>query len=143
MQLTRFTDYAFRTLIHLAAKQGPGSLSEIAEAYGISRNHLIKAVNVLEKNGFVKTRRGVGGGITLARDAGDINLLDVARCTEPGFTLVECFDAENDRCVISGSCALQGILGKALKAFMDELARYSLADVMGNRKQLVRLLHLE
>lgn len=142
MQMTTFSDYAFRVLIYLASRDAPASLSEIAQAYDISRNHLIKAVNVLEKNGWVKTKRGVGGGISLARAPEDIGLAEVLRCTEPSFTLVECFDAEKNTCKIAGACRLQGFLARALDAFMAELGQYTLKDVTGNSRVLLKLLEI-
>ena len=143
MQLTTFADYSFRILIYLACKKAPASLNEISKSYGISRNHVIKAVNVLQKNGFLKTRRGVGGGITLGREPEEINLLDVVSCTEPNFTLVGCLNDETNTCKITGACRLKGILAGALKAFMEELGRYTLADVTGNPKVILKLLDRE
>jgi len=140
MHLTTFSDYAFRVLIYLAAKDVPGSLNEISQAYGISRNHLIKTVNVLEKNGFVHTRRGVGGGITLAKAASQIGLADVVRCTEPAFTIVECFDKEKNKCVITKACNLKSILKEALDAFLGTLEEYSLADITTNSRELIKIL---
>lgn len=143
MHLTTFTDYAFRVLIYLSSRKAPSSLNEISQAYGISRNHLIKAVNVLEKNGFIHTKRGVGGGISLARLTSEIGLAEVVKCTEPSFTIVECFDKEKNTCSISGACKLKRILNNALKAFMDELAEHTLADITGNSRVLLKILTLD
>ena len=146
MHLTTFSDYAFRVLIYLSSRptqQASCSLNEISQAYGISRNHLIKAVNVLEKNGFIHTKRGVGGGISLAKHASEIGLAEVVKCTEPSFTIVECFDKEKNTCTISSACKLKKILNGALKAFLDELASFTLADITGNSRVLLKLLSLD
>jgi Rrf2 family transcriptional regulator, nitric oxide-sensitive transcriptional repressor len=140
MHLTTFSDYAFRILIYLAARDAPSSLNDISEAYSISRNHLIKAVNVLEKNDFINTKRGVGGGISLAREPSEIGLADVVKCTEPGFAIVECFDRENNKCTITSVCKLKHILGDALDAFLAELSGHTLADVTGNSGELQKIL---
>ena len=71
MRLTRYTDYALRVVIYLAARpDGLSSVADISEAYGISRNHLTKVVHELGKAGYVTTLRGRSGGIRLAR--GDV-----------------------------------------------------------------------
>ena len=142
MHLTTFSDYAFRILIYLSLRKAPCSLNEISQAYGISRNHLIKAVNVLEKNGFINTKRGVGGGISLAKPASEIGLADVVKSTEPSFTIVECFDREKNKCVITSACKLKLILNDALNAFLDELAGHTLADITGNSRDLLKILHV-
>ena len=141
MRLTQFTDYAPRTLIYAAIKGEPVSLDAISGAYGISRNHLIKAVNTLEKNGFINTKRGRGGGITLARAPEEINLWDVVKCTEPSFEIVECFNEERNTCPIAGCCSLEGILGKATQSFIQEVAAHSLADVVKNKRALLDAMH--
>ena len=75
MQLTRHTDYALRVLIHLAVVPGGrATIPEIADAYGLSRNHLMKVVHHLAQGSFLKTQRGRGGGFTLARPAETIGL---------------------------------------------------------------------
>lgn len=142
MQLTQYTDYALRTLVYLAICDGNATITEIAERYGISRNHLVKVVHNLGKLGYITTTRGRQGGLRLAHPPGDINLGDVVRRTEPNFFLVECFDAERNRCVITPACQLVGILGNAFSAFMDVLDGYTLEDIAGNQKQLRKLLAL-
>jgi len=71
MRLTRYTDYAMRVLIYLAARPGQlCSIREIARAYGVSQSHLMKVVNDLVNAGYLTSARGRFGGIRLARDPG-------------------------------------------------------------------------
>ncbi|WP_054948450.1 Rrf2 family transcriptional regulator [Novosphingobium sp. KN65.2] len=126
MKLTRFTDYAMRTLMHLAAhRERLCSIAEVAQAYGISQNHLMKVVNDLVREGYIEGIRGRGGGIRLGMPASQINLGILVRHTEGGFDLVDC-----GSCIISPACRLTGILKDALAAFLAVLDRYTLADLM-------------
>ena len=64
MRLTSFTDYSLRVLMYLAVKpEQLATIPEIAKAYAISENHLMKVVHQLAKSGFVTSVRGKGGGI--------------------------------------------------------------------------------
>lgn len=130
MRLTNFSDYALRVLMLAAARGGRLiTIEEAARVYGISRAHLMKVVNQLTRAGFLKAVRGRAGGLTLARPPQDINLADVLRATEPDFTLVECFEAEN-RCLLAPCCRLRGILDEALSSFVTTVSRYTLADLL-------------
>jgi Rrf2 family nitric oxide-sensitive transcriptional repressor len=130
MRLTRFSDYALRVLMY-AGTAGDRliTIEETARAYGISRAHLMKVVNILTKTGYLKGVRGRSGGFRLARSPESINLGSVVRATEPDFALVECF-ATGNQCVISGRCRLPNILNEALNSFVATLDRYTLADLM-------------
>jgi len=140
MQLTQYTDYALRTLIYLAVTEENATISEIADCYDISRNHLVKVVHNLGKLGYITTIRGRQGGLRLARKPEDINLGEVVRRTEPNFHLVECFNHSGGHCILTPGCQLKGVLGKAFRAFMGVLDEYTLADMVSNRKELDRLL---
>ncbi|MDH7640500.1 Rrf2 family transcriptional regulator [Sphingomonas oryzagri] len=132
MRLTRYTDYAMRVLMHLGAREDElSSIAEIARAYGISQNHLMKVVQDLGKAGYVATQRGRGGGIRLARPAIDINLGAVVRHTEEGFDLVDC-----DDCLIAPACSLPRVLNEAVQAFLAVLDRYTLEDILVRRRDL-------
>jgi Rrf2 family nitric oxide-sensitive transcriptional repressor len=137
MHLTRFTDYGLRTLIYLALRPGDlASIAEIAGAYRISENHMVKVVHHLSQAGLIETIRGRGGGIRLARPASDIALGDVVRATEPSLALVECQAGEP--CAIGGVCRLHGIMDEARDAILAVFDRYSLADVSGPTSQALR-----
>jgi Rrf2 family nitric oxide-sensitive transcriptional repressor len=131
MQLTQYTDYSYRVLIFLAQRRnGLSTVTEIADFYGISRNHLVKVIHNLASKGFIATTRGRHGGMTLSRAPEEINLGEVALQTEPNFNIAECFDQEHNRCVITPNCALKNMLNQARRAFLDTLSQYTLADAL-------------
>lgn len=144
MQLTLYSDYSLRVLMYLGLRPNQlCTISEISEAYGISRNHLVKVVHNLGMLGWIDTARGRGGGMALSRPASQINIGEVVRQTEPGFMLVECFNMKTNTCPIAPVCALKGALQKAQTAFLSVLDSYTLADVLGNRADLALLLRIE
>ncbi len=145
MRLTVHTDYGLRVLIFLAAKNGePATIPEIAEAYGISRGHLMKVVNALARLGYVETTRGRNGGITLARAPASIRVGEVVRQTEENLALVECFSkSKGAGCRIDGTCRLKGVLAEALGAFLATLDGYTLEDIVkGRAAPLVKRLRI-
>ena len=140
MRLTYFSDYAFRVLMYLAITPDRRcTIREISEAYGISRAHLMKVVNLLTREGLVTAQRGPSGGLTLARPANEIRLGDVVRKTEDDLGLVECFRPENT-CRLTPSCVLAPALSRALQAFLAELDKQTIADLVQKSQVLRRLL---
>jgi Rrf2 family nitric oxide-sensitive transcriptional repressor len=139
MRLTTFSDYAFRVLIYLgSAPQSLATIADIAKAYGVSENHLMKVVHQLAQLGYIETVRGKGGGMRLARPASEINVGEVLRATEDGFAIVECLGEGGSDCRIARACALKGALGEAVEAFLATLDRYTLADLV--RPSVARVL---
>ncbi len=140
MRLTQFTDYSLRVLIYLGTKpDGSSTITEIAQSYGISRNHVMKVVYQLGQLGYLQTVRGKGGGLRLGKTPETINIGELVRQTEPDLHIVECFGPGN-ACCLTPACNLQRVLHTALQAFLETLDHYTLADMITNRQQLRRLL---
>lgn len=144
MRLTKQTNYAVRMLMYCAANADNLSrIPEIAKAYGVSELFLFKILQPLHKAGIVETVRGRNGGIRLGRPADKISLFDVVRVTEDNFSMAECFEADDTECPLVDSCGLNSALRKALNAFFDVLAQYSIHDLVVARPQIHFLLGLE
>lgn len=141
MRLTVYTDYALRMLMYLAARpDGRATITQIADAYGISRAHLTKVAHQLGLAGHIATTRGKGGGLSLARPAASIGLGQIVRQAEPDMALLPCFAPEHAACPILPACGLRSPLEEARAAFLAVLDRYTLADLVRRRADLARLL---
>lgn len=146
MQITAFTDYALRVLIHLSVHgddRGLCTIRDIAEVQRVSENHLMKVVHRLGRHGYVETVRGNRGGLRLARAPETIVIGDVVRRFEENMALVECFSGAGERsCRIEPACVLKGAFGRALGAFLRELDTVTLADIAAPRQALKAALAL-
>lgn len=141
MRLTSYSDYSLRLLMYAAVKRDElVTIQEVADAYSISKNHLMKVAFDLGRNGFLETVRGRNGGLRLSRKPSEIGLGEVLRTTEEDFTMVECFNARSNTCIISGHCRLRGALSRALKAYFEVLDEYTLADLTDKHPALARIL---
>lgn len=144
MNITRFTDYALRVLVYLdVGNDQPARIQDVADGYDISKNHLMKVVQVLSAEGYVRATRGKNGGIALNRSADQINIGKLVRLFEEDSKLVECF-GKNNQCVITPACQLKNMFAGAMNQFFIYLEQYTLADLTASseRQSLAQLLHL-
>jgi Rrf2 family nitric oxide-sensitive transcriptional repressor len=130
MRLTSFTDYGLRMLMRMASDPTRAfSSADLADEFGLSRNHLAKIMQRLAQAGLIETRRGGGGGAALAKPAERIRIGAVVRLLEEGQPLVECLGADGGACVITRRCRLKARLRAAEAAFLESLDRTTLADI--------------
>ena len=116
MRLTTFTDYSLRVLMYLAADTHPRvTIAEIAAAFDISENHLMKVVHFL---GYV------------------------VKLTEGTDRPAECFDPKTNVCRITSACRLRRVLDDAVRAFYAVLDQYTLEDITRNRQILAKILSM-
>lgn len=131
MRLAEYTDYTLRVLMHCATHRDERiTIAALAETFGVSKNHLMKIVNDLGRQGLLLTTRGRTGGISLGREPASIRIGDVVRAAETDFRLVECFDPAHNACTLTHGCRLRHTLGTALQAFLAELDKATLADLV-------------
>ena len=126
MRLTRYTDFAIRVMLYLAAHEDRlCSIGEIATSYGISQNHLMKVASGLAGSGYVQSLRGRGGGLRLARPADQINIGHMIRHTEGKVDLVGCGE-----CLLAPACGMVCVFRDAVENFFATLEKFSLSDIM-------------
>lgn len=146
MRLTDYTDYALRVLLYLAVREeGLATIHDISEAYGISKNHLMKVVQRLGELGWIDTVRGRHGGLRLNERSLGLTIGEVVRGTEADFAIVGCFPregAEPRNCVIEPQCRLKHVFESARGAFLAELDRYTLGELAQPATPLAALLGL-
>lgn len=138
MQLTIQTDYALRTLMYLASRDDRATVAEVAALFDISANHVAKVVNQLSRFGYIRSVRGLGGGIELAVPLDEIRLGEVIERFEGNLHLLECVGTEGV-CVIQPFCKLKGVLAEAERLQREYLNSVTLADVAPSRRQLKQL----
>jgi Rrf2 family protein len=130
MQLTMTGEYAIRMMVHLS-QQPPGviaQISDISEKWQIPEAFLRKIAARLSRAGLVDSHRGVGGGVSLARSAEKITLLEVIEEMEGPMALNRCV-IHPESCSRSETCEVHGIWCEAQGMVRKFLADHTFADV--------------
>lgn len=84
-------EYALRAVVYLAAEAPAAKTTpEIAAATRVPREYLTKVLQGLARAGVVRTRRGVGGGVSLAKPPAELTILDVVNAVEPVGRITTC-----------------------------------------------------
>lgn len=136
MHLSKFCDYALRALMYLGARPDKiTAADEIATAFGISTNHVVKSLQALSRENLVRSVPGRGGGYVFESSLKKIKLGDVVQKLEPNFYVAECFSPEKNTCPLTPECGLQGALGNATNSFIDTLNNYTLADLVTSQSK--------
>ena len=144
MQLTRFTDYGLRTLMYLAARpQERHSVKEIADHYGISRNHLVKVVHRLSQLAYISTTKGKGGGIRLVPETEKLGLGEIMMQLETDMNIAECFNPQTNTCLITEDCQLKHYLFDARQAFIAAMNQHTLSDTVSGKTASIADEHLQ
>lgn len=109
MQITRETDYAIRCILYLSGKRGTVTMvDEIAREKLIPKSFLAKILQKLSRGGIVRSYRGVKGGFELAKDPGDISLLDVIEAVQGPVGMNACA-VDEAICSLSSSCSVHPV----------------------------------
>jgi Rrf2 family nitric oxide-sensitive transcriptional repressor len=143
MRVTLHTDYSLRVLMYVATKGDRlSTIAEIADAYGISKNHLMKVVYELGQRGYLETVRGKNGGLRLMRKPAHINVGKVVKETGDEMAVVGCM-TEKNYCRLENVCILRRAFSKAAQAFLAVLNEYTLEDLVKPRGALTDLLKID
>ena len=135
MRLRLQTDFALRVLLFLGFVDRKATADEIARSFDVSRDHLVKVVQLLSTHGFVRTPPGRRGGMILTRDPRDVTVREVVEKVEGRHGVLDCVTSP-EGCPMEPGCDLRRLLMSAEEAFYNKLESTTLADLThGKRRQ--------
>jgi Rrf2 family protein len=111
MQITRQADYAVRAVLYLA-QLGPeqrAATSQIAQEQRIPPSFLAKIVSQLSVAGLLQTSRGARGGVSLAKPADQISLLEVVEAIDGPILLNESVADNGGACTFNDDCPMRPV----------------------------------
>jgi Rrf2 family protein len=140
MKLSTKTAYGVRVLLDLALHRAeePVPLRDIARRQELPLPYLERLIAPLVAAGIVRTKRGVGGGIYLARDPAEIRLDEVIRVLEGSLAPMECVD-DPGACARSRFCAVRDLWAEVREAMVQVLASTTLRDLAERQREKEQL----
>lgn len=139
--LSQTVEYALRAAVFLATKPGePATTEEVAERTMVPTAYLAKILQGLVRAGVIKSQRGVGGGVSLAKSADELTLLEVINAVEPVQRYTSCpLGLPNHGFRL---CPLHKRLDSVMAVVEETFGSTTLADVLAEKTGSIPLCDL-
>jgi Rrf2 family protein len=135
---TQTVEYALRAIVHLAQQSPKASTTEeVAEATHVPRAYLAKILSGLRRSGLVKSQRGLGGGITLAKSPDELTILEVVNAVEPIQRIKTCPLGLSEHG--STLCPLHARMDMALAMVENAFAGTTITEVLNEPSESIPL----
>ena len=139
MRLSNLADYAVVIMCAASRRCGGGRVSagELAGETGIPSPTVQKIVSKLTGAGLLRSVRGAGGGLQLARPAAAISVADIVEAVEGPIALTQC--VEGPDCALDHNCAVKPhwpMINQALRGALADISLTQLAGVKEMAKEL-------
>lgn len=126
---SRTVEYALRAVVFLAGQAPHARTTEqIATATKVPQAYLSKVIQSLNRSGILRSQRGIGGGVTLAKDPEVLTILEVVNAVDPINRIAECplgLASHGTRL-----CPLHRRLDNALEMVEEAFGATTLAEVL-------------
>src|SRR5262245_814725 len=146
-QLSKRTQYSLRALYALARQYGGGPvlITNLAREEAIPKKFLEQILLALKSEGFVASKKGKGGGYTLAKPPEQITIGAVIRAIEGPLAPLPCASETRfrkcDECVDIETCGTRIVMREVRDAIADILERTTLETVCRKIDHAVRKQH--
>ncbi len=128
--LSQTAAYAIRALAYLAGKKGQAAyIKEISDAMNIPASYLAKIIHTLGRKHLVVTQRGIGGGISLAREPFSISLYDICEALDEPLLENRCILGLPNCSGDTNPCPLHNFWREQKEREIAFLHKQSIADV--------------
>jgi Rrf2 family protein len=137
LEITRQADYALRASVEVArlpeGERAP--TAAIAERQQIPLPFLAKIVSQLVVRGVLEATRGASGGVSLARAADNVTMLEIIEAIDGPITINRC-TRDASACDMSPTCPFCEIFTEAQRALVDKLHNTTLAQLVARSEEL-------
>ena len=133
MRLSSMADYAVVTMCAAARHCGSARVSaaELAVETGLPAPTVQKLVSLLSRAGLLRSVRGAGGGLKLARPAAAISLADIVEAVEGPIALTPCVETGRHDCGLEACCSVRphwGVVNETLRGALAGVPLTQLAQ---------------
>lgn len=140
MRVSTRGDYASRALLSLALRDDlavPVSVRDLATRTGLPQPYLEQILLALKGVGLVHSKRGVGGGYVLAREAQDISLAEIVAAVDGPIVAGDFGEPHRDgACDHEGKCVLLAVWAEVGEHMRDHLTSFTLEDMVKQARGL-------
>jgi FeS assembly SUF system regulator len=133
MRLSSMADYA--VVVMSAASRHCGhariNAAQLAEETGLPAPTVQKLVSKLTSAGLLRSSRGIGGGLKLARPAAAITLADIVEAVEGPIALTSCIEHGRHDCTLEDACMVRPhwpLVNEALRGALAQVSLTRLAE---------------
>jgi Rrf2 family protein len=145
VQLLASEEYGLRCLLQVSRSTSgaPVSISQIAEAEGLSPEYTAKLLRELRLGGLVESVRGSEGGYRLSRPAEAISVWSALEVLGGAFfseQFCECHGGQQRKCVRSSDCGLRALWRAVQAALRETLSSIHLADLQRDERAMAAWL---
>jgi len=129
--------YGLKAMIHLAEAEGSGGIqgATIAETQQIPKKFLDTILLELKNNGLVYSKKGKGGGYSLAKPSARISVGQIVRILDGPLAAIPCASQTAYRactdCPNEATCRIRWVMGQVRDATAEILDNTSLAILIG------------
>jgi len=137
MRLSTKGEYASRAMLELSLHydQGPLHIREISRAQNIPSRFLEQILLMLKRAGYLKSRKGHGGGYFLAKPPSEITVAEVIRVLEGPLAPIDCVSViAHEACPMESWCGLRWLWKEVRDAVAGILERTTFADLVDKQK---------
>jgi Rrf2 family protein len=138
MKVTRASDYAIRSLIHIA-KKPEGTVfmrSELSKICDIPDSFLGKILQNLAKADILNSERGKKGGFKLNKPTVSITAYDIVKAIEGELNINECI-FDDSFCSLVNTCSAHEMWGEIQSSLIQQLKSYNLKQLAEDDKKEV------
>ncbi|MDH3298311.1 MAG: Rrf2 family transcriptional regulator [Gemmatimonadota bacterium] len=141
MLYSKTCEHAIRALAYVAGQSTDGLIlvADIAESEDMPRAFTSKILRDLVRAGLLSSSRGPGGGYAMARDPGDITLLDIKRIVDGADQLDRCA-VGLEMCSDVAPCPLHDeykLLRNSIRQYLENTTLAEMAGALKRKRVLL------